>query len=73
MSIESVSFCQSRNFCKRELSCGLTRKRQATERSVTRVLTNWRGFTAAFPRRVFGNADRPEADRTSDRAGAAQE
>ena len=31
------------------------------------------GFTAAFPRRVFGSADLSEADRTSDRAGAAQE
>src|SRR5262245_57411838 len=31
------------------------------------------GFTAAFLRRVFGNADRSEADRTSDLAGAGQE
>src|SRR5262245_61257011 len=30
-------------------------------------------FTAAFARRVFGNADRSEAGRTWDRAGEAQE
>src|SRR4029450_9518064 len=29
-------------------------------------------FTAAFPRRVFGSADRSGADRTLDRAGATQ-
>src|SRR5438477_8050222 len=33
----------------------------------------WRVFRAAFPRRVFGNADHSGADRTSDQAGAAQE
>jgi len=32
-----------------------------------------RVFTLVFLRRVFGSADRCEADRTSDRAGAARE
>src|SRR5262245_5368249 len=34
---------------------------------------NFAGFTAAFPRRAFGNADRSAADRTSDQAGVARE
>jgi hypothetical protein len=37
------------------------------------VLCALADFTAAFPHRVFGSADRSGADRTWDRAGAVQE
>ena len=36
-------------------------------------MTSQHRFTAAFPRRVFGNVDRSGVGRTSDRAGAALE
>ena len=51
-----------------------TRRAEVTEgRTIETAESTKNMLTASFPRRVFGSADHSGADRTLDRAGAAQE
>jgi hypothetical protein len=51
---------------ERKLVLGLGERDNRWASSVTSALTKSRGFIAAFPRRVFGNADHSAADPKSD-------
>ena len=80
--VSFVSFCKKRNPIRRARSVSAVDGLSRGERSrlPIRVIRAIRGgfyfgagFTAAFPRKVFGSADHSGANRTLDRVAAAQE